>query len=426
MGRGGFILQHPRQFFALCCLAILLDKAFQVEWFAQVAAVLLCTVAIDLLVHSDDFNPPQKLDHSSEQRHSHHVHPPTPHHHHHHQQQHVHHGTKESSGDGLKIGSRRESSGEPHAGEHQRRPSASAIDQAIANVSHILEQEALLNDLKMLYDEDRPFEAVQELQRLRANNLISDEARFALEYRRIVNEIDEARHEIFRLTDTLERESNWKFKMSHKKCDIFSSIADTRDFKVVCECPESNMFNLLSLIIETQFYKHWVPGVSESGRYDLSMFFQHLYLRFKLPFPLKDRDVLMKGYGDVWKGNKVMIFVSSIDSAEAEKKLNVKPGASRVDVIFSGILIKPQASGGAELTMIARIDLKMPLLPDALFDYAAKFVIAELCCYLRDRSKIMTEHPDHKENKLWTDRHSGSEAAVYNEIKERLSRIQVE
>ena len=284
-------------------------------------------------------------------------------------------------------------------------------------------QEDLLDELRKLQEDDRPFDAVHELQRLRANNLISEESKFSSESKRLIAKIDEANKEIFLLTDLLEKESIWKHRMKHKQCDIFASKVDPRDFKVVCDCPQSNLYNLISLIIETQYYKHWVPGVTQSTRWDHSKFYQNLYLRLTLPFPFKDREVLLKGYGDVWKGSKVMIYVGSIDSKEAEAKLGVKPGAVRADVVFSGILLKPLETGGAQITLIARLDLKMSIVPDALFDYAAKFVLAELCVFLRDRAKIMTAEPNNKLNKMWTERQTGSESQVYKEIQERLAKM---
>jgi hypothetical protein len=289
------------------------------------------------------------------------------------------------------------------------------------------EQESLLDELQRMYDEDRPFEAVQELQRLRANNLLTAEAEFSEASKNLIADVDVARIEIFGLTDLLEKEGNWKHRMHHKTCDIYASTIDPRDFKVVCVCPDSNLYDLISLILETQLYYKWMPGCTKSTRWDHSMFYQNLYLRLSVPFPFKDRDVLLKGYGDVWKGSKVMIYVKSIESKEAERRLDVKPGPVRAEVGFSGILLRPLGpEKGVEITLISRLDIKLALLPDVIFDYAAKFVLVELCVYLRDTSKSMATHPEDPKHKPWRERQVGSDAQAYREIRERLSKMTVD
>jgi len=286
-------------------------------------------------------------------------------------------------------------------------------------------QEYKLKNLQTLYEGDKPFEAVKELDTLRTTGSISEAALFSDDSKALISKVDEAQKEIFRLIDCLEADENWRFRMRHKQSEIFASKADPRDFKVFCVCPDSDILDLISLIIETQFYSRWLPGCVQSTRYDHSMFFQNLYLRLKLPFPLKDRDVLLKGYGDVWKGDKVMIYVGDVDQAkakEAESRLKVRSGAVRAAVIFSGILLQPLEKG-TKLTVISRLDAKLDFLPDAIFDYAAKFVLAELCCFLRDRSKSMKADPENFAHQPWIERQKGSESHVYKEIRERLSKM---
>jgi len=201
--------------------------------------------------------------------------------------------------------------------------------------------------------------------------LLTEEAKFSKPSKALLAKIDEARTEIFRLTNSLENEANWRFRMKHKQCSVFASKSDRRDFKVVTTCPDSDIYNLISLIFETQLYSKWLPDTIQSTRWDHSKFHQNLYLRFKLPFPFKDRDVLLKGYGDVWNGSKMMIYVGSVESKEAERRLDVKPGAVRAQVLFSGMLLRPLGKQGTELSIIARLDLRLPFLPDIIFDYIA-------------------------------------------------------
>ncbi|KAH9259678.1 hypothetical protein BASA81_002100 [Batrachochytrium salamandrivorans] len=202
----------------------------------------------------------------------------------------------------------------------------------------------LFRELYKLHMEERPFEAVRELERLRQITP-SPESLAGVSHpvlQAVLAKVDRQRAEIFRLTEMLEQESNWKFRMKHKSVDVFLSTMDSRDFKVVCECKSSDLFSIISLIYETDLYKFWVPGVNQSSRWRLSKLEQRVYLRLPVPL-MKDREVLLMGYGDVNNG-AVMIYVQSIDSKEVEQKLGVKPGGFRCDVVFAGFLIKPLAN----------------------------------------------------------------------------------
>lgn len=296
-------------------------------------------------------------------------------------------------------------------------PPVAAVAVAVVDPNDI---PVLFRELYKLHVEERPFEAVRELERLRQlPEALAGGSHPLLQP--VLAKVDRQRSEIFRLTEMLEQESNWKFRMKHKSVDVFLSTADSRDFKVVCDCKSSDLFSIISLIYETDLYKFWVPGVSQSSRWRLSKLEQRLYLRLPVPL-MKDREVLLMGYGDVNNG-AVMIYVQSIDSKDAERELGVRPGGFRCDVVFAGFLIKPLANDAVRITMCSRIDLKMPLLPDYVVDYAAKFVLAELLVMIRDTTQGMRKNPLDKKYSKWLDRQSGEDALIYQEIRKRLAEL---
>lgn len=276
--------------------------------------------------------------------------------------------------------------------------------------------------LSTLHNSDRPFEAVAELERLRKSNP-SEFQTVSPELQCMFVKVDTQRDEIFRLTNLLEQEENWKFRMHHKGSDVFLSIVDSRDFKVVTRT-KASLYNIISLVYETDLYKDWVPGVDVSSRWKQSTFNQYLYLRFPVPFPMKPRDVVLKGYGDVRNGG-VMIYVGSVENPEAERALGVKNGPVRVEVVFGGFLLRPIVNTGeVEITMLTRLDLKLPLVPEQFIDYAAKFVLCELINVIRDKSMAMTTSPNDAKHKKWRERQTGEDAGVYKEVENRLAGLE--
>lgn len=312
----------------------------------------------------------------------------------------------------------------PHLAVPYQVQSVNVEEELVAEASDDLDKHSFEFDkVVSLQQSDKPFQAIEELDRLKQSGRFNPEELSKVQ-KQHWHKIQLCRNEIYRLVDLLENQDNWKYRMRHNKSDVYASLVDSRDFKVVCNAPKSNIFDLISMIYETDLYHKWLPGCTESKRVKRTLFHQHLTLRFGLPFPLKDRNVLLKGYGDVWRGSKVMIYVGSIDSAQAEQDLGIKPGACRVDVVFSGILLRPLETGGTEMTIISRLDLKMSLLPDSIFDYAAKFILADLLGFLRDRTASIAAHPHKPENKWWADRQKGEDSHVYEEIRRRLSTLQ--
>lgn len=279
---------------------------------------------------------------------------------------------------------------------------------------------AFFRNLHKMHVDDRPFHAVRELEQLRNTQPHQFKSPHSPSVEAMIERIDHQRQEIFRLTNMLQQESNWKFRMRHRNSDVFISTADSRDFKVVGECPGSDMFSIISLIYETDLYKNWLPGVSQSSRWKLSKLEQRLYLRLPVPFPMKDREVLLKGYGDVTKGG-VMIYVQSVDSKEAERRFKVKPGAVRCDVQFAGFLIKQLPNDTVQITIICRLDIKMPILPNSMIDYGAKFALAELLACIRDVTKGMRDKPQDEKYQPWLQRQHGEDAQVYNELRARIA-----
>jgi hypothetical protein len=273
--------------------------------------------------------------------------------------------------------------------------------------------------LETLYASDRPFEAVKELERVVAASELQ------LQDPTVVDAVRQAQGEIFELTAALDHDAVWVKDFVHKGCQIYRSKSSPRDFKVTCLAPDVALFDLVALIYETDLYKHWIPGCSSSSRWRLSVFRQVLHLRFKVPIAfVKDRDVLLKGYGDVWNGDAVMIYVKSVDRSssleqQAEAAMNPQQGAVRVQIDYGGILLRPKPLGGVELTMMSRIDLGLALVPNSVFDHVAKYVLAEIVYFMVERASPANVCSDR--HAMWRARSQVEDTGVYDEARRRLA-----
>lgn len=268
-----------------------------------------------------------------------------------------------------------------------------------------------------LHKDDRPFDAYRLLDTL----TITEEEEKT--HARLFASIRASQHEIGELTQALLSKEEWTHRATHKKCDIFTSKKDPRDFKVTTTCESTEMFHLISLIYETDLYYKWVPGCKISSRDIRSKFFQYIYLRLAVPFPLWDRYILIKGYGDVYDENSVMIYVKSIKQEEIIANLAHPPTMKMpeekvcvVDVLYSGILLTKKENS-IELTLLTRLDLHLSFLPDVIFDGVARYGLAEMVKYIRDTAKKF------KDEKFRNDSPWGKRiltTPIYGEIKKRL------
>jgi len=204
----------------------------------------------------------------------------------------------------------------------------------------------------------------------------------------------------------------------HRGVTIYKSRAHKRDFKVVHTAEDTGLFDLVSLIYETDLYHKWVPGCCASARLRPSTFRQFAYLRFRVPVPMvKDRHLVIKGYGDVYQGRSVMIFVKSVEaSAETEAALGVQEGSVALRLEHAGMLFTPRGTA-TEIQMMARIDLGLAIVPDSVFDHVSKYILAELIYFLKEKAKQSNVRSGKHEP--WT-RRQVDDPVVYDEARRRM------
>ena len=281
-----------------------------------------------------------------------------------------------------------------------------------------LDESKPLTYLQTLLRNDRPFDAVNELDRLQSLDLADTEDPSTRAC------VDEIRLEILKLTTSLEAgEEVWTKSFKHRGVQIYTSKLNKRDFKVVDVARDTGLFDLVSLIYETDLYHKWVPGCVQASRTRPSIFRQFAYMRFTVPIPMvKDRHILIKGYGDVFQGKSVMIYIQSVEaSPELEATLNVQPGSVACTLEHAGMLFTPSGPD-TEIQLMSRIDLGLAIVPDSVFDHAAKYILAEMIHFLKLKaSKACVSSQKHEP---WR-RRQIEDSAVYDEARVRLNAMTI-
>lgn len=167
---------------------------------------------------------------------------------------------------------------------------------------------------------------------------------------------------------------------------------------------------------------------------DIDRFRKLAYFQCGIPFPFKNRDVVIYGYGvDLIDDNKVMAVVRSYEPKNVdnwadntstfsnyEKVLrggfNVPPETSkfvRADIKNGGFLLTPIDENTTNISFLFTIDPKMSYLPSSLVNWGMKFVASYALNSLRE-----TANSVHKDEEYIN--RMEVKADVYDYLKRRL------
>lgn len=222
------------------------------------------------------------------------------------------------------------------------------------------------------------------------------------------------------LVATCTGSEGWTLKSSSRSVDkvYYKQEEDgTHSFRVegFLNVP---LFNLLALIYEFDLFPNWFPFVTTASELEEISWFRKVFLLgFKGVWPVAPREALLTGYGDVYKGDSVVIFARDAEDADASAPLPATR-ASRVRVALrkSGFHFIPLGEKRVLLRFLFNVDPKL-LLPDWLVN----IVVSKLCVVLL---KFMRRNA--REDNM-----AGSEyemrinesGPVYQEIHRRLAGI---
>ena len=199
------------------------------------------------------------------------------------------------------------------------------------------------------------------------------------------------------------------------------------------------MFELISPILFGDLLHTWMPGartaqatpealrrrcvrsagVHASSTLTLPSHYRHvIHLEFdKVPM-VSPRDVVIVGYGDVHDDDSIMIYMRSVGEDEhAAERAALETRAAKNKVVradlIAGMLFRA-VDGGIAVTVISKLDLKMPFIPGWLQDLIMKHVAAEFLPMLRKQARKFTEGGELRDL-------LDSKPAAFAELRRRLS-----
>ena len=143
-------------------------------------------------------------------------------------------------------------------------------------------------------------------------------------------------------------------------------------------------FNLISLLYETELYHHWFPFCKQSfDHMKISKTCKVCYQELIFPFPLKNRETIVCGKGVNRMNHNGTVLVMSksyrlvnddrITSKVGEFTSERRPEGLVENVIhFYGFEISPVSPNELSLRVCMLVDPQIPLIPDAMINYASK------------------------------------------------------
>lgn len=218
--------------------------------------------------------------------------------------------------------------------------------------------------------------------------------------------------EVQSLLERFNTEECWDKVVSNKNGikTMFKKNADSPLFSVrVDSVINTNIFNILAILMEIDLYTRWVPSAFGAGLKDVQVFkdldrFKKLaHFKCGLPFPFTNRDCVIYGYGVdlLEEENKILAIVRSVDDMQEEienineereqeenledistienalkEGLNIPKETSsyvRILVKEGGFLLTPIDDNSSTLSFIFTADPKMSYIPSYLINWGLKF-----------------------------------------------------
>jgi hypothetical protein len=236
-------------------------------------------------------------------------------------------------------------------------------------------QSASISKIESLYDDDRFFDAVDALDNLQLaqDNIESNEK---------LMKVQRASQEINNLMREFESTEGWTLKSSTSSDDDvwyrWEEESGTHSFRVE-GFVHAPLFNILALIYEFDLFPSWFPMMSEGYMLGQpSPFCRFARLVAWAPWPLANRECLLRGYGDIYAGNSVAIFATDAKAGETEDGVNVPQVSSentRSNVRIAGFHFVPVSNNCVLVRTFFNIDPQIPLLPEWMLN----LIIGNFC-----------------------------------------------
>merc|ERR1711865_407162 len=166
-----------------------------------------------------------------------------------------------------------------------------------------------------LVADDRIFESIDLLKKL-DSNMSAKGIQLSEQQSTVLRPVRLASAQLTRMKEEL---NSPRFELVNEWKGIETSICkDDQGFQTfkVTGAVNAPLFNIVSLFYEVDLFKEWMPGcVASSKVASYSKFSMACYQEFYSPWPVSNRDIVLKGYGDVGPDG-VCISMCSIPGEE--------------------------------------------------------------------------------------------------------------
>ena len=195
--------------------------------------------------------------------------------------------------------------------------------------------------------------------------------------------------EMLKITDRLDSHEGYQLVKENKKNNVqmWYKKEDGERFvtlKFTVDRIKIPFFNLISLLYETDLYHHWFPFCKQSFDYmKIRKTCKVCYQELVFPFPLKNREAIVCGFGVNRMSHNGTVLVMSkslreVDDPLIHQKVGVfssdrRPEGLVENVIhFYGFEISPVSPTELSLRCCMLVDPQISFIPDAMINYASK------------------------------------------------------
>jgi len=290
--------------------------------------------------------------------------------------------------------------------------------------------------VKQLFADDRYAMAVGVLKQLKED--MKDDAAFRKLVKSdvVLSEVEEMGQEMCDLVASVAPNTlgsgGWKPISAEPGCDhVFyrDENGDDKDETKVGKMSfrvegfvEAPLLNLASLIYELDLWPKWFPGmVKASNHAELSKFRVIPVLESWLPWPLANRHLKLKAYGDVYDGDSVAIYARDLQAKDlAGTKIEMpKSPDGTVDLVlyFAGFHVIPCSKDVSYLKAIFCLDPQLDLLPNSLMNYIISKTAGVLLSLIRKHVKKKRFEGSEYETRM-------KSKPVYDEMRKRLKEME--
>ncbi len=193
---------------------------------------------------------------------------------------------------------------------------------------------------------------------------------------------------------------------------------------------DAPLFNLLALIYEFDLFPKWFPLLKKARTVATpSKFCKFAQLVAWAPWPMCDRECMLRGYGDIFNGDSVAIFATDATPADSDGLGFALPpegedGSCRINVHVAGFHLVPVSDGRVLVRCFFNLDVKIAFLPEFMLNIIVGKFCGALLHLVRKHASPARMAGSVYEQRIQADIASGS--GVYNEMKRRLGTLTAE